>query len=125
MAHLHRWALAFLGSGFGGSLVNAAESAPRQPASLPNRIASLQGPSAGAQREVPWCGGSWSSAARDDIFPAWRDAARSPTARLGTAHAEFSTFGGMTDGVTSGHLVSCWAFFGDRLGARTNPAPIR
>ena len=43
MAHLHRWALAFLGSGFGGSSVNAAESAPRQPASLPNRIASLQG----------------------------------------------------------------------------------
>jgi hypothetical protein len=37
--------LAFLGSGFGGSLVYAAESAPRQPASLPNRIASLQGPS--------------------------------------------------------------------------------
>jgi hypothetical protein len=31
MAHLHRWALAFLGSGFGGSSVNAAESAPRQP----------------------------------------------------------------------------------------------
>ena len=29
MAHLHRWALAFLGSGFGGSSVNAAESAPR------------------------------------------------------------------------------------------------
>ena len=39
--------------------------------------------------------------------------------------ARVSTFGGMTDGVTSGHLVSCWAFFGDRLGARTNPAPIR
>ena len=35
MAHLHRWALAFLGAGFGGSSVNAAESAPRQPASLP------------------------------------------------------------------------------------------
>ena len=52
MAHLHRWALAFLGSGFGGSSVNAAESAPRQPASLPNGIASLQGPSAGALGRV-------------------------------------------------------------------------
>ena len=43
MAHPHRWALAFLGSGFGGSSVNAAESAPRQPASLQYALASLQG----------------------------------------------------------------------------------
>ena len=35
----------FWGSGLGGSSVNAAESAPRQLASLPNGIASLQGPS--------------------------------------------------------------------------------
>jgi hypothetical protein len=46
MAHPHRWALAFLGSGFGGSSVNAAESAPRQPMRLTDRLASLQGPSA-------------------------------------------------------------------------------
>ena len=41
-----RWALAFLGSGLGGSSVNAAESAPRQPVRLTDRLASLQGPSA-------------------------------------------------------------------------------
>ncbi len=45
MAHLHRWALAFLGSGLGGSSVNAAQSAPRQPVRLTDRLASLQGPS--------------------------------------------------------------------------------
>jgi len=45
MAHLHRWALAFLGSGLGGSSVNAAESAPHQPVRLTDRLASLQGPS--------------------------------------------------------------------------------
>ena len=33
----------FWGSGFGGSSVSAAELAPRQPVSLPNGIASLQG----------------------------------------------------------------------------------
>ena len=43
MAHLHRWALAFLGSGLGGSSVSAAESAPRQPVRLTDRLASLQG----------------------------------------------------------------------------------
>ena len=42
----------FWGSGFGGSSVNAAESAPRLPASLPNGIASLQGPSAGTSGRV-------------------------------------------------------------------------
>ena len=46
MAHLHRWALAFLGSVLGGSSISAAESAPRQPVRLTDRLASLQGPSA-------------------------------------------------------------------------------
>ena len=50
MAHLHRWALAFLGFWVGGSLVSAAESAPRQLGSLPNGIASLQGPSEACAR---------------------------------------------------------------------------
>ena len=53
MAHPHRWALAFLGSGFGGSSVSAAESAPRQPASLQYRLASLQGPSEERQGALP------------------------------------------------------------------------
>ena len=48
-----RRALAFLGSGFGGSSVSAAESAPRQLASLPNGIASLQGPSELRQGALP------------------------------------------------------------------------
>ena len=50
MAHLHRWALAFLGSGLGGSSVSAAESAPHQPVRLTDRLASLQGPSEPASR---------------------------------------------------------------------------
>ena len=52
MAHLHRWALAFLGSGFGGSSVSAAESAPRQPVRLTDGLASLQGPSEARARHV-------------------------------------------------------------------------
>ena len=43
MAHLHRWALAFLGSGLGGSSVNAAESAPRQPVSCNTRSRRSKG----------------------------------------------------------------------------------
>jgi len=45
MAAPNRAALAFLGSGLGGSSVNAAESTPRQPVSLQYALASLQGPS--------------------------------------------------------------------------------
>jgi hypothetical protein len=52
MAHLHRWALAFLGSGFGGSYANRRRQ--RGVVSLSHAIASLEAEkSPGAMADTP------------------------------------------------------------------------
>ena len=69
MARPFRRALAFLGFWVGGSSISAAESAPRQPASLQNAIASLQGPSEPRQGALP--ADCWADPALAAVIASW------------------------------------------------------